>query len=424
MLPRIICLSFVFLLSTVWPATAAALDTNGNSRTFGDGPARAFDRPHLEIAQRIPSFGGMFHDKNGILNVYLVNATELLNAAPENQVAVKTKIRTAVKEVFGHRYLRSEEIKLLPGRYRFLELHAWFMRLHEHTLGAPGVVGMGIDKAKNRIGIWILDKDTKARIEAELHMLNIPIEAVDMEISKPVRPAEILRDQFRPVMGGLQLSCSDSLCTVGFNAIGLGGLRGFLTNSHCTDIEGEVTNITYYQPSSPDFIGFEIADPPHFSGFPCPANRVCRWSDSAFAEYDPSVSNTIGLVTRTIDIDSIDINLDDPAFFVIDEAPFPGGGMRLHKMGRTTGWTVGEVIVTCWNFNVDNSNITFLCQDIVRGSDVIVGAGDSGSPVFGITPSNSEVVLFGILWGRTDDSTFIFSAMDNVEFELGNLTTF
>lgn len=49
--------------------------------------------------------------------------------------------------------------------------------------------------------------------------------------------------------------------------------------------------------------------------------------------------------------------------------------------------------------------------------------GDSGSPVFRWL--GDDVELAGILWGGTDDGTlFAFSPLDQVEEELGALTTF
>jgi len=53
-----------------------------------------------------------------------------------------------------------------------------------------------------------------------------------------------------------------------------------------------------------------------------------------------------------------------------------------------------------------------------------VGAGDSGSDVFGQT-GGSSVRLLGILWGGNSQGTqFVYSPIGNVEQELGPLTTF
>lgn len=110
----------------------------------------------------------------------------------------------------------------------------------------------------------------------------------------------------------------------------------------------------------------------------------------------------------------------------MQERAAPLVGEELDKVGRTTGWTFGKVIGTCVNTNVADTDITLLCQSWVESTDgrEIVAGGDSGSPVFAWRPSG-EVVLGGILWGSNDPGTaFVFSAMSNVEQELGALATF
>ena len=73
--------------------------------------------------------------------------------------------------------------------------------------------------------------------------------------------------------------------------------------------------------------------------------------------------------------------------------------------------------------NVLNTNITMLCQDHVSGGSDF---GDSGAPVFrwgyGNETFGNNVELFGVLWGGNGTS-FVFSAMSNIEWELGPLLT-
>jgi hypothetical protein len=111
----------------------------------------------------------------------------------------------------------------------------------------------------------------------------------------------------------------------------------------------------------------------------------------------------------------------------VSETPFPTVGMILDKVGRTTGWTFGRVSASCVNVNVLNTNITMLCQDIVdrtSGTNMITDLGDSGSPVFRWSGGNT-VSLAGVLWGGNQTGTqWVFSAMSNIESELGALLTF
>jgi hypothetical protein len=95
-------------------------------------------------------------------------------------------------------------------------------------------------------------------------------------------------------------------------------------------------------------------------------------------------------------------------------------GQTANKVGRTTGWTQGQVTATCVNTGVSGSNIVQLCQTFVSAG---VGGGDSGSDVFRIT-SGSSVVLLGVLWGGNSAGTqFVYSPMSGVERDLGPLTT-
>jgi hypothetical protein len=98
-------------------------------------------------------------------------------------------------------------------------------------------------------------------------------------------------------------------------------------------------------------------------------------------------------------------------------------GTQVNKIGRTTGWTQGNVTNTCVTTNVSGSNITQLCQTFVQNPNgaVVVGGGDSGSNVFRITDGNN-VQLVGILWGGNSSGTqFVFSPLQQVQRELGTL---
>ncbi len=90
-------------------------------------------------------------------------------------------------------------------------------------------------------------------------------------------------------------------------------------------------------------------------------------------------------------------------------------GETVNKVGRTRG----AVTNTCVNTFVSGSNIVQLCQTFVSAR---VGAGDSGSPVFATSGSNSAT-LYDILRGGGGSTTFVFSPLRNIERELGALTT-
>lgn len=124
---------------------------------------------------------------------------------------------------------------------------------------------------------------------------------------------------------------------------------------------------------------------------------------------------------------SLTINAGDPRLRIAGETSTWIDGSGLDKIGRTTGWTYGRVNGTCRNINIINTNITLLCQYSVNRipghTHAMSDNGDSGSPVFRWL--GSTVILSGMLWGGPDDgSSFVFSPMNQIEQELGSLTTF
>ena len=94
-------------------------------------------------------------------------------------------------------------------------------------------------------------------------------------------------------------------------------------------------------------------------------------------------------------------------------------GTRVHKVGRTTGWTSGTHTNTCVTVNVSGTNLTLICQDLVSAG---VAGGDSGSPAFQRVGGN-RVKLAGVLWGGNGAGTqFVYSPISQVQGELGSLT--
>ena len=215
-------------------------------------------------------------------------------------------------------------------------------------------------------------------------------------------------------------------CTISFNGY-LGGAYGFVTNSHCTDNRGQVDGTHYTQGDDPfgAIIATEIADPPYFTGSPCPAGNKCRYSDSSFAQYNGN-STKLGSF-RTLAHPSArgpyqgSITLKPAGSrFTIAGVGSAAQGQIVNKIGVTTGWTYGQVVATCADINITGSTYTLLCQNIVTaGAD----HGDSGSPVFAWTKGNN-VTLLGILWGGGTSNgqiVFAFSPFASIQDELGTL---
>ncbi|MFN2385041.1 MAG: hypothetical protein ABR576_01920 [Thermoanaerobaculia bacterium] len=408
----------------------------------------ALDEQLIEVARRVPGFGGMYFDDDGNLNVYMVGDPAAL--APEAQDARRAQLAQAVIEVYGADFLaqgkvrRSEErreqvtvtppvIRIIKADYDILQLVSWRAQV-DGALGVSGVVFTDLDERSNRLKIGIGPDATREQVEAAIRQSGVPREAVVLETTQPVYPHSTLRDKVRPMPGAVQVEADTGvfaykICTMGFNAIRT-GVAGFVTNSHCTTAQGGSNGTDFHQPNDPllsgNHVGDEIADPGYFTGGACPSGRRCRFSDSAFIDYTVArgshIARTTGWNNGLLTISSPNSRL-----LIVGEMSSWVAGSDLDKIGRTTGWTFGLVNGTCQNTNVAGTDITLFCQHRVNRlasqTQKMSDNGDSGSPVFryqGLT-----VLLSGILWGGPNDgSSFVFSPIDQVEQELGALTTF
>ncbi|HEX2190118.1 MAG TPA: hypothetical protein VHG51_14520 [Longimicrobiaceae bacterium] len=302
------------------------------------------------------------------------------------------------------------------------DLAAWFERASPAALAVGGAVFADHDEANGRLLFGVEHAGAARGVQTALAAQGIPASAYAVEVVPPIRRMVTLRDVFRPTQAGTQIHYSNYVCTIGFNVDHSGG-RSFITNSHCTARQGGTESTQYFQSASnvdPTVIAVEAADPAYGSIAGCPKSRKCRRSDSSRALYSASVLSSRGIIARTDGVNTNSLNV--AGTFAItaqdDQTTNFGIGTVVNKVGRTTGWTRGGVTNTCVNTNVSGSNITLLCQTFVSAG---VAGGDSGSPVFVDTGANTAR-LVGILWGGSSDNrTFVFSPLRNIEQELGDV---
>jgi hypothetical protein len=374
----------------------------------------------VALGRGVPGFGGFFLDGRGRPTVYL---TDVRRRGTAGQ---------ALTPFLQSRGLSSAELQVMRGDFDYAQLDRWFQQASPAALGVPGAVFADLDEAANRLRIGVRPGPAAARVRSALARLGIPASAVLIQETAPIVQLRTLRDKFRPVVGGVQIDIILAICSMGFSAIA-NGQRSFVTASHCTYVQGGIENTVFMQPIFFDLtgdptIGTEAADPVYGPRTGCPAGRVCRFSDAARAVYASNAASTLGLIARTTGVNTGSL-VEAGSFKVTREKTgkrFTVGSL-VHKVGRTTGWTRAAVTSTCVNVNVDGTNITQLCQTLASGPSVVVGAGDSGSPVFVYNGNaGSNVTLGGILWGGSADGTlFAFSPLAGIQQanELGPLTT-
>lgn len=308
----------------------------------------------------------------------------------------------------------------------------WFARSSPEVLSLEGTVFADHDEAANRLVFGVESRAAMPAVRTALARLGIPAQAYVIEVTEPIRLVATLREQWRPTQAGIQIHFGRYLCTLGFNADD-GSDRSFITASHCSKRQGGVQGTEYFQPTStvdPTVIATEVEDPQFFTSrenSACPRGRKCRYSDASRALYSAGVASTRGAIAKTSEPNTG--SLDVTGSFTVasqDNATTTfANGTTVNKVGRTTGWTQGNIAGSCVDTNVFASNITLLCQTLVQHPDnlVLVGGGDSGSGVFRIT-GGDNVELVGILWGGSGSGTlFVFSPLKQIQDELGSLTT-
>ncbi|HEU0053197.1 MAG TPA: hypothetical protein VFQ39_08460, partial [Longimicrobium sp.] len=171
-------------------------------------------------------------------------------------------------------------------------------------------------------------------------------------------------------------------------------------------------------------IGVEAADPVYVKGGTCPKGKKCRVSDSSRGLYDVGIVNVLGRIARTASrgslTGSLTIDAVNPFFTINGEQGSAVVGEEVNKVGRTSGWTFGNITRTCVDTSVQGSQVLLRCQNWVAAG---VQGGDSGSAVF-TWGGGSNVTLKGILWGgNASNDTFIYSPINQIEQDLGALTT-
>jgi hypothetical protein len=399
------------------------------------------DAEFTRLARAIPGFGGMYYDRAGRLTVHMKASSDA--AAALRSTDVVGQLRAVATPAVQRKLGKTTDVVTRAAKYDYTELQAYRARLRS-IFGVRGVVFTDTDEEQNRVRVAIEPGAREDDVVRALARAGVPREAVVISRVSAVKQIKTLQDRIRPVPAGAQIvfpAPSEGpgllfVCSVGFNArlAAHPGKEFFVTASHCSDIQGKREGTPYFQPlprsgqPNADKIAVEFKDPRYgnagglcvYEGF------RCRLSDALLARYRNENWSDFGTVARTTfalqRIGSLKIDRHNPRWTVVGEFAFPFLNEIAHKVGRTTGHTFGPVIFTCVDTGVSGTDIVQICQDwVLAGSQ----GGDSGSGVFEQVGEN-ELVIVGILWGGgTLDGApvFIFSAMEQIEQELGPLST-
>lgn len=371
------------------------------------------DEEYARLAERVPGFGGFYLDERGTTHVYLVD------------LALEREVQSL-----------GERVEVHQGEYDFRDLFAWKSEVRS-LLSREGMVSLDIDETRNRLVLTAepaFADGLRNELIGLLRPTSVPPAAVLVEVGELPEQMADLQDRIRPIPSGVQIRNEDQGgCTLGVNTT-RAGVRGFVTNSHCTGNMGVVEGTLFYQKSVwwEDRVGVEKVDPPFVPSsafvpsWMCPDGFRCRYSDSAFVAYDDaavSEGGNIALPASCLNsAGTLEIGTAVPRLPITGASyANPPIGSILHKVGRTTGCTLGPLKQTCSdiifptmiNGKLTPTNMVLLCQNQVLAA---VGPGDSGSPVF--RRLGNEAVMEGLLWGKASNR-FLYSPWSSVTLELG-----
>jgi hypothetical protein len=310
-------------------------------------------------------------------------------------------------------------------------IEAIFQRTSPEVMALPGTVFADNDERIGKLVIGVENMNAVRGVETALSRLGVAESDYVVELTAPIHLASTLQNtRFTSGVAGMQVHFTQYVCSVGASVDHATG-SGFIINSHCTGTQGGTEGTLYYQPNKtafPTAIAIEVDDPAYFKGGICPRGKKCRYSDASRSLYQNGYTGARGVIAKTTATspNTGNLTVDASASWTYTAQDNDGSenvvGNVVNKVGRTTGWTQGKITRTCTNTAVSGSTVYQLCQTFVSdpAGGTVVSGGDSGSGVW--TGSGTSATLVGLLWGgSSDNKTFIFSPLKQIQQELGSV---
>jgi hypothetical protein len=409
-------------------ARAQATDWLGTVRPYArTAPVLDEDSALLLATKDIPEFGGLWLDDTPDGPVVTLALT-----APRTQAAGLTASLTRALDAAGRSTVAipsaraladgTATVRTVEVRYSFAELKQWQATLD--PLFEQGIITLtDADERNNKVTVGVANPAHRAAVTEYAVRNGIPADAL-MVVEAIATPS--LRDRHRPVVGGQQIGflipiegpsgpgTTIAYCTLGIPATIVNTTPeypGYLTNSHCSIEYAQPDYVEHWQPNVNPFsiinttnrIGYEVIDPPLFTGNPhgsadlsCPSGYQCRLSDMGFGAFNsPHASTPRGYIARPGSLGTLNWNGTDK--YRITATSYPTGTVR--AVGRTSGMSAGTITLTC--FRVGIVDIPDVLQNCQYAGTYSSQPGDSGSPVFRVTdsPSTNDVTFVGLNWG-------------------------
>lgn len=400
---------------------------------------RGIERQILRLESAIPGIGGMYVDGGDIV-VFAPSQTErgkVISALAREAHAM------AITPGLQAQLVRAQRIRIRPAKFALSQLIAWEEKLARSLSQTQGFTGIDADESTNQVRINVAEPSAIQAVQQVVAAAGVPSDAVVIKIAPQAVALSGLRGTWRPTGGGITISNSSEICTLGFNATTSTGLNVLITAGHCAPGQPGLgaTGATEGQPNTANPVGTIQNNPVWNRTDPsCSGYSRCTLADALLVQY--SVASTMskrvaftaftglneqgGSITVTGWWDNI--VAPTTSYFV---------GQQVDKEGQTTGWTRGTISQTCVNTPVSDGYGTYmvLCSDAVTGSRV--GQGDSGGPVFIPPPAgqiHNPLYPVGILFAGgplnsydptigayfcSTGCTYYLSHWSNIQTELG-----
>jgi len=358
----------------------------------------------LRLENFLPGLGGVYVENGETVLYVLPGTSDVAISDALSRGAAALNIPEEMRSRLAHR----QNVRIKTGKFAFSQLVAWQDVVGAAVMGIPGVVGVDADERTNSVAVIVQSSDMAIRIAGVVKKLGLPENAVYVvQQGGPVSTAT-LRDTIRPAGGGMQIARGfNNYCTMGFNVPIGDDIKGFWTAGHCSPGllgDGTTGGVIYQaEGAASQRIGTVLINPEWNVLSPNCAVPRCTQVDAMYVEFDSSqnyssrVARMTGLanygfshlVYGTRDGWFTNVNLSLSSSWV---------GMDVDKVGRTTGWSRGDLNRTCVHITVNSATAnayTVLCSDEVKGA--YAGRGDSGAPVFiGHDDSDSQLNALGI----------------------------
>jgi len=366
---------------------------------------RGIEDEILRIESRVPGFAGMHKDASGQMVVHLADLSQRPAAAAE-----MAKIAVLLKDMDpgAARDLAAGRIKVAQADYSFSQLVDWQQATLNALAARAGFNSVDADESTNHVHVTVLDgTDTESFAQAMIG-LGIPQKAIEITYGTPLHASNI-RNRFpNGLGGGMQIENElGQFCSLGFNVTTNFDEQAFVTAGHCapgTPGAGALGNLIYQNVNTGGYqVGTILENPvwPTISDAPC-GGLKCPWADVMLVRYlNPSLSVHVVAATTYLGQNNQLGSIFENAWRVNQQRrPYPlyAGYAGVDKVGRTTGWTRGNVSGTCISaYLPPPDNYVVRCANTITGSSV--GPGDSGASVFLLGPTTTWVV--GVLFASS-----------------------